>query len=112
MAVGPFLLLGDSKMMPMARVLMDSHLGHASPTGNPFHKTPYVATPQGKVFVNGSLAVTIGGATACGDSAVTGSSKVFAVGIPVHRVLDATSGHGSWLPNICASGSFTCLAGG
>ena len=37
--------------------------------------------------------------SACGDTAVGGSIKVFAVGRPIHREADLTSGHGSWTPN-------------
>jgi hypothetical protein len=31
----------------------DRHYGHASPTPNPKHKTPYVSSLQDKVFVEG-----------------------------------------------------------
>ena len=110
MAFGPSLLLGDRKMAGIARRNVDMHLGHASGTPNPFHKTPYVVSGQIKVRVNGAFAVTTGGSTACGDNAVGGSVEVTAGGLPVHRIGDATSGHGSWGPNACASGSGNVIA--
>jgi uncharacterized Zn-binding protein involved in type VI secretion len=79
----------------------DVHLGHASPTPNPFHQTAYVSG-QAKVSVAGSLAVRIGDLTACGDAAVGGSAKVSIAGSFVHRSGDATSGHGSWVPNVAS----------
>ena len=97
-------------MPGIARRGVDTHIGHASPTPNPFHKTPYVVAGQTKVTVNGALAVTTGGSTACGDNAVGGSAKVKAGGFPVHRIGDATSGHGSWPANACASGSGNVIA--
>lgn len=97
-------------MPGIARKGVDTHIGHASPTPNPFHKTPYVVAGQIKVKVNGSLAVTTGGSTACGDNAVGGSAKVKAGGFPVHRIGDATSGHPSWPANACATGSPNVIA--
>lgn len=97
-------------MPGIARKGVDTHIGHASPSPNPFHKTPYVVAGQIKVKVNGALAVTTGGSTACGDNAVGGSTKVTAGGLPVHRIGDATSGHGSWGPNACATGSINVIA--
>jgi uncharacterized Zn-binding protein involved in type VI secretion len=77
----------------------DFHIGHASPTSNPFHRTPYIST-QPKVVVNGSTAVRmLVDSTACGDRAVGGSIKVIIAGSGVHRTGDVTSGHQSWLPN-------------
>ena len=40
-------------MPGIVRVGTDKHVGHASPTPNPFHKTPY-ATGAATVFVNGA----------------------------------------------------------
>ena len=61
-------------MPPVTRVGQDSHVGHASPTPNPFHKTPYaVGSPN--VFTNGSKTVRIGDTTACGDPATGGSGS-------------------------------------
>lgn len=77
----------------------DFHIGHASPTPNPFHQTAYISG-QTKVSVAGSLAVRIGDSTACGDVAVVGSTKVIIAGSGAHRNGDATSGHGSWVPNV------------
>lgn len=79
----------------------DFHIGHASPTSNPFHRTPYISG-QAKVVVNGSPAVRMTDSTACGDRAVVGSTKVIIAGLGVHRTGDATSGHGSWVPNAAA----------
>lgn len=100
-------------MPGIARKNQDKHIGHASSTPNPKHQTPYVVAGQSQVYVNDKLAVTTGGSTACGDNAVGGSSKVFAgpAGFGVHRLGDATSGHGSWPPNACAGGSSTVIAG-
>ena len=79
----------------------DTHIGHASPTPNPFHQTAYVSGQQ-KVIVNGSPAVRIGDSTACGDAAVGGSAKVIIAGAGVHRSGDTTSGHGSWVPCVAS----------
>ena len=89
----------------------DFHIGHASPTPNPFHKTPYVASGNTKVKVEGSLAIITGDTTSCGDTAVGGSSKVTINGKGVHRKNDATSGHGSWSANKAASGSLKVNVG-
>ena len=97
-------------MPGIARRGIDLHAGHASKTPNPFHSTKYTTAGQTKVTVNGALAVVIGGSTACGDPAVGGSAKVTAGGSPVHRIGDATGGHGSWLPNACATGSLNVIA--
>ena len=51
----------------------DKHIGHASPTPNPFHKTSFVQGSS-NVFVNGAGAVRLGDSTGCGDPA-TGSSR-------------------------------------
>lgn len=97
-------------MPGIARKGVDKHIGHASPTPNPFHKTPYVVAGQSKVTVNGALAVTTAGSTACGDDAVGGSAFVKAGGFPVHRIGDVTSGHGSFPANACSSGSANVIA--
>ena len=98
-------------MPPVTRVGQDSHVGQASPTPNPFHKTSYaVGSPN--VFTNGSKTVRIGDTTACGDPATGGSGSVFVNAIPVHRQGDGTGGHGSWVPNASASGSPNVIAGG
>lgn len=95
----------------VVRERTDRHYGHASPTPNPFHKTPYVSTLQDKVFVEGRKAIVQGDKTGCGDPAVGGSSKVLIKGIGVHRIGDSTGGHGSWVPNAAASGSGKVLSG-
>jgi uncharacterized Zn-binding protein involved in type VI secretion len=98
-------------MPGIARKGVDTHIGHASTTFNPFHKTPYTTAGQTKVKVNGSLAVVAqGGRTACGDPAVGGSTHVTIQGRPAHRIGDATGGHGSWFANACASGSGNVIA--
>ena len=90
---------------------MDKHVGHASPTPNPFHQTPYaVGSPN--VNTNGAKTVRIGDTTSCGDPATGGSGTVFVNGIPVHSQGDGTGGHGSWVPNNSASGSQNVIAGG
>ena len=89
----------------------DSHVGHASPTPNPFHSTAY-ASGSGNVFVNNASVVRIGDATGCGDPAVGGSGTVFANSIGVHRLGDATGGHGSWVPNAAGSASGNVFADG
>ena len=98
-------------MPPVTRVGLDSHVGHASPTPNPFHQTPY-ATGSSNVLTNGAQTTRIGDVTSCGDPATAGSGSVFVNGIPVHRQGDGTGGHGSWVPNNSASGSPNVIAGG
>ena len=98
-------------MPEVTRVGLDSHIGHASPTPNPFHQTPY-ASGSPNVFTNGAKTVRIGDSTGCGDPATGGSSTVKVNGIGVHRKGDSTGGHGSWVPNASASGSSNVIAGG
>jgi len=95
----------------IVRDRIDRHYGHASPTPNPFHQTPYNSTKQSKVFVETRKAIVKGDKTACGDPAVGASIKVFAQGIGVHRKLDTTGGHGTWVPNAASSGSGKVFAG-
>ena len=87
----------------------DTHIGHASPTPNPFHKTAYVPTTS-KVMADGIFVIRLGDSTACGDPVVGASAKVYAQGQPVHRIGDATGGHGSCVPNASASGSVKVFA--
>lgn len=91
-------------MPEVVRTNADKHIGHASPTPNPFHDTAY---EQGSpnVFTNNEKTVRIGDTTYCGDPADEGSPNVFINEIPVHRNGDATAGHGSWVPNAAATGS-------
>lgn len=98
-------------MPEVVRANADRHIGHASPTPNPFHRTPYNAALNTKVYVEGDLAIVQGDTTACGDTAVGCSSKVFIGGIGVHRKGDSTGGHGSWVPNAAATGSSKVTAG-
>jgi uncharacterized Zn-binding protein involved in type VI secretion len=98
-------------MPEVTRVGTDSHVGHASPTPNPFHQTAY-ASGSPDVFTNGAKTVRIGDSTSCGDPATGGSATVKVNGIGVHRKGDATGGHGSFVPNSSASGSANVIAGG
>jgi|TARA_B110000977_G_C11007235_1_gene466240 uncharacterized Zn-binding protein involved in type VI secretion len=79
------------------------HIGHASPTPNPFHVTPYIAS-QVLVTAGGAPVIRLGDGTACGDMVVGCLPLVTIVGQPVHRLGDATSGHQSWPPNASAGG--------
>ena len=97
-------------MPEITRVGLDSHVGHASPTPNPFHQTAY-ATGSPDVFVNSAKVTRITDTTTCGDPATVGSSTVFANSLAVHRKGDATGGHGSWVPNESESGSDNAFAG-
>ena len=98
-------------MPEVTRVGLDTHVGHASPTPNPFHQTAY-ASGSPDVKVNGASAGRVGDTTACGDPATGGSSTVKVNGISVHRKGDATGGHASFVPNASASGSPNVFAGG
>lgn len=83
----------------------DRHIGHVSPTPNPFHRTAYQASLNNSVYVNGRLAIVKGDQTSCGDTAVGASPNVFINNIQVHRLNDSTSGHGSWVPNAASEAS-------
>ena len=98
-------------MPAVTRVDTDNHIGHASPTPNPFHQTAY-AEGSANVFTNGKKTVRINDKTYCGDPATEGSSTVKVNGIGVHRKGDATGGHDSWVANASASGSSNVIAGG
>ena len=97
-------------MPEVTRVNKDKHVGHASPTPNPFHQTAYAVGSE-NVLTNSEKTVRIGDTTSCGDPATGGSTTVFVNGIGVHRKGDATGGHGSWIPNASASGSDNVFAG-
>lgn len=94
-------------MPGLVRRTQDKHVGHASPTPNPHHATPYVVAGQTKVSVEGDWAVlgASKGSTSCGDNAVGCSSLVTIEGTGVHRIGDSTSGHPSWPANSAATGS-------
>jgi len=89
----------------------DVHAGHASPTPNPYHQSSYNPA-QSKVYAEGKLMITSGAATGCGDPVAGVSGRVFADGRAVHRLGDATGGHGSWVPNSAASASGRVYADG
>lgn len=98
-------------MPAVTRVGKDKHVGHASPTPNPFHQTAYaVGSPN--VFTNDAKTVRVGDSTSCGDPATQGSPNVFVNNIAVHRKNDATGGHGSFVANQSASGSPNVFANG
>ena len=94
----------------VTRVGLDKHIGHLSPTPNPFHQTAY-ATGSENVITNGAKTTRIGDTTTCGDPATGGSGTVFVNGIGVHRKGDATGGHASFVPNASSSGSGDVFAG-
>ena len=52
----------------------------------------------------------IGDPFSCGDTVASGSGSVFANGMPVARITDATTGHGCWPPTIIAGGSGSVFA--
>ena len=97
-------------MPEVTRVNKDKHVGHASPTPNPFHQTAYAVGSE-NVLTNSERTVRIGDTTSCGDPATGGSTTVFVNGIGVHRKGDATGGHASFVPNASASGSDNVFAG-
>lgn len=97
-------------MPEVTRTDVDRHIGHASRTPNPFHRTAY-ATGSSDVITNGQKTVRIGDKTYCGDPATAGSSTVRVNGIPVHRKGDSTGGHSSWVPNASSEGSSDVIAG-
>jgi uncharacterized Zn-binding protein involved in type VI secretion len=89
---------------------LDVHVGHASPTPNPFHQTAYTGGSP-NVSINSAASIRVGDTTSCGDPAVAGSSTVRVNSIAIHRVGDATGGHGSWVPNSATGGSSNVNAG-
>ena len=89
---------------------LDVHVGHASPTPNPFHQTAYTGGSP-NVSINGAASIRVGDKTSCGDPAVAGSSTVRVNSIAIHRVGDATGGHGSWVPNAASTGSSNVFSG-
>jgi len=97
--------------MPEVSTTAHRHIGHASPTPNPAHRTNYKAS-QSAVTVEGNDVIRQGDSTGCGDPVVGYSSKVFVGGKGVHRKGDATGGHGSWPANASSEGSSKVNAGG
>ena len=64
-------------MPGVVRTNKDKHVGHASPTPNPFHQTAYKSgSPD--VYTNNEKTVRIGDTTECGDPAEAGSPDVYA----------------------------------
>ena len=97
--------------MPEVSTTAHRHIGHASYTPNPHHRTYYKAS-QSAVTVEGNDVIRQGDSTGCGDPVVGYSSKVFVGGKGVHRKGDATGGHGSWPANASSEGSSKVNAGG
>jgi uncharacterized Zn-binding protein involved in type VI secretion len=97
--------------MPEVSTTAHRHIGHASPTPNPAHRTKYKAS-QSAVKAEGNDVITQGDSTGCGDPVVGFSTKVFVGGKGVHRKGDATGGHGSWPANASSEGSSKVNAGG
>ena len=62
---------------------LDVHVGHASPTPNPFHQTAYTGGSP-NVSINSAASIRVG---------------------------DATGGHGSWVANAASTGSSNVNAG-
>ena len=89
---------------------LDVHVGHASPTPNPFHQTAYTGGSP-NVSINSKPSIRVTDKTTCGDPATVGSSTVKVNGLKIHRVGDATGGHGSWVANAAATGSSNVNAG-
>lgn len=87
----------------------DKHIGHASPTPNPFHQTAYVPSVE-KTYSDGKKIIVLGDSTSCGDPVSGTASKCYAEGSLIHRKGDATGGHGSWVPNASNEGSPKCYA--
>ena len=56
---------------------LDKHVGHASPTPNPFHQTAY-AGGSPNVNINSAASIRVGDSTSCGDPATAGSSNTYA----------------------------------
>ena len=99
----------NERIVPgVVRKNVDRHVGHASPTPNPFHQTNY-AVGSSDVIVNGNGVVRIGDTTSCGDVAIGSSPDVYANGIKIHRLNDATAGHGTWVPNAAQTSRFAKL---
>ena len=89
---------------------LDVHVGHASPTPNPFHQTAYTGGSP-NVSINSAASIRVGDSTSCGDEAEGGSSTVRVNGQKIHRKNDATTGHGSWVANAASTGSSNVNAG-
>ncbi len=91
-------------MAGAVRAEIDVHVGHDSPSPAPKHQTAYVAG-QTSVYVNGKPVIRKDDKTACGDPAVGSASNVYAEGKLIHRINDATGGHGSFVVNSALTGS-------
>ena len=55
-------------MPGVCRANVDSHIGHASPTPNPFHQAPYIGGSS-NVVANGNNVIRVGDKAGCGDPA-------------------------------------------
>tara|TARA_Y100000361_G_scaffold44407_1_gene38430 strand:+ start:6931 stop:7224 length:294 start_codon:yes stop_codon:yes gene_type:complete len=97
--------------MPAVTRVGDKHVGHSSPTPNPFHQGSY-SSGSPNVNANGKAVIRVDDPVDCGDKASAGSGTVKVNGKPIHRVGDATAGHGSWVANASDEGSPNVNAGG
>ena len=97
--------------MPEVSTTAHRHVGHASRTPNPEHRTYYKAS-QAKVKVEDRNVIRAGDETVCGDPVVGVSTKVFVGGKGVHRKGDATGGHETFVANASSEGSSKVNAGG
>ena len=98
-------------MPRVTRTNKDRHIGHPSPTPNPFHRTAYAEGSE-NVYTNNEKTTRIGDKTYCGDPASAGSPNVYVNDIKVHRLTDGTGGHGTWVPNASSEGSPNVFANG
>ena len=96
-------------MPEVTRVGLDSHVGHASPTPNPFHQFAY-ATGSPDVFTNSAKTVRIGDKTSCTDPATGGSTTVFVNGKEIARIGDKYNSE-SGQDHEIKSGATTVFAG-
>lgn len=101
-------------MAGVARSTIDYSLTHIPLSGGMPHiqqtMTLYVGA-GGKVFANGYEVITQDGMTSCGDTVAQYSTKVFANGKGVHRLLDLMESHSStYTPSMCISASTDVFA--
>jgi len=102
-------------MAGIARANIDFAITHIPLSGGAPHIAPSMTKyiPGGaKVFVNGQAAIVLNDSTACGDTVIETSTKVFVGGKGVHRLGDKLTAHmGTYSPSICAQASTDVFAG-
>jgi uncharacterized Zn-binding protein involved in type VI secretion len=98
-------------MPGIARATIDYSSTHSNgDTHTAPAETKYVAS-QTKVLINGKPAIIQGGSTACGDTVVGCSTKVFITDKGVHRLGDQMSSHaGTYSSSVCTSASDNVIA--